>query len=110
MATNIRQLQQLIAEAVQAKDTTETEAWSDLDGLSSNTAVDTVETFPEEIRTEGNTFSGPLTWYVLLRYGHEGDGDQLTTSESFPGSFEGHWEGEVAVIDRMSVDVSSFYE
>jgi hypothetical protein len=110
MATDIQHLQRRIVEAVQAQETTETNAWSDLDALSSSTVVDTVETFPEEIRIEGTTFSGPLTWYVVLRYGQDGDADQLTTSESFPGSFEGHLENGVPIIDTMNVDVSSFYQ
>jgi hypothetical protein len=110
MATDIQDLQRKIVEAVQAQEMTQTEAWSDLDALSSSTVVDTFETFAEEVRIDGNTFSGPLTWYVLLRYGQDGDADQLTTSESFPGSFEGHFEDEMPVVDKMSVDVSSFYQ
>ncbi|WNJ90922.1 hypothetical protein [Bosea sp. 685] len=109
MATENQSRQRQIAEAVQAQEVTDTEAWSALDALSGNTVVDTVETFLEEIRIDGDAFSGPLTWYVLLRYG-QGNVDQLNTSESFPGGFEGHFEDGRPVIDRMSVDVSSFYE
>lgn len=98
-----------IVEAVQAQDPTETEAWSDLDALSTQTVVDTVETFIEEIRIDGNTFSGPLLWYVVLHYGSAGE-DQLVNSESFPGRFEGHLDNDTPVIDRMLVDVSSFYQ
>jgi hypothetical protein len=109
MVEDIHEKQRQIVEAVQAQEATETEAWSDLDALSSHTMVDTVETFPREIRISGNAFSGPLTWYVLLSYGKD-EGDRLNTSESFPGSFEGHFENGRPVIDRMNVDVSSFYE
>ena len=77
---------QAIAKSVLSVDPTQTEAWSDLDALSTQTVVDTIETFEAEIRIEGDqdaSFSGPLIWYVLLNYGPEGD-DRLTTSESLP--------------------------
>lgn len=103
-------LRRQIVEAVQDREVTTTEAWSDLDSLSSNTTVDTVETFPEEIRIEGSTFEGPLLWYVVLHYGPD-DADQLISSESFPGHFEGHLNEEASpIIDKMVVDVSGFYE
>ncbi|MER8699595.1 hypothetical protein [Mesorhizobium sp. M1273] len=105
-----RQLkQQRIALAVQDVEPTETEAWTDLALLSSNTRVDTVETFEREVRIDGEQFSGPITWYVVLEYGPRDGDDALTTSESFPGTFEGHFEGETPIVDRMTVDTSSFY-
>ncbi len=109
MTNDTQGRQRVIIEAVQAQEATETAAWSDLGTLSSNTVVNTVETFPEEIRINGDAFSGPLTWYVTLSYGKD-EGDRLNTSESFPGRFEGHFENGEPVIDRMTVDVSSFYE
>lgn len=103
---------QMIVRAVLAVEPTQTEAWSDLDALSTQTIVDTIETFEAEITIEDDqdaSFSGPLIWYVLLNYGPEGD-DRLTTSESFPGQFHGRFEGATAVVDRITVDVSSFYQ
>lgn len=103
---------QVIVKAVLSVDPTQTEAWSDLDALSTQTVVDTIETFEAEIRIEGDndpSFFGPLLWYVILNYGPAGEG-RLSTSESFPGQFEGRFEGDIAVIDRMTVDVSSFYQ
>lgn len=110
MTQDDRALRLSIVEAVHAKEMTETEAWQDLNALSTNTMVDTVETFNDEIRIEDNMFSGPLLWYVILRYGNDEESDQLVSSESFPGSFEGHVANGTPIIDRMVVDVSSFYE
>lgn len=99
---------QKIVQAVQAKNYQETQAWSDLDFLSASTQIDTIETFEKEIRFDGNEFQGPLTWYVVLRYGMNTD-DPLETSESFPGTFHGSLVDEVPVIHDMTVDTSSFY-
>jgi hypothetical protein len=104
-----RQLRQQIIEAIKARDLTDTEAWNDLSALSTDTQLDTIETFDDEIRIEDGNFSGPLTWYVSLRYGQEGTDNLLVMSESFPGSFEGHLEDGRPVIDRMFAAVSSFY-
>ncbi|MER8709332.1 hypothetical protein NKH80_04185 [Mesorhizobium sp. M0904] len=108
MNDNTTARRQQVIEAVQAKDYQETQAWSDLDALSSSTQVDTIETFEKEIRFDGNDFQGPLTWYVVLRYGMD-TADPLETSESFPGTFHGSLVDEVPVIQDMTVDTSSFY-
>ncbi|GLS36587.1 hypothetical protein GCM10010869_21770 [Mesorhizobium tianshanense] len=103
-----RVLRRKIVEAVQAMDYQDTQARSDLDLLSTSTQIDTVETFENEIRFEGNQFQGPLTWYVVLRYGMNTD-DPLETSESFPGAFHGSLVDSEPVIDDMTVDTSSFH-
>ena len=108
MDGNTAAQRQKILEAVQAKDYQETQAWYDLDALSSSTQVDTIETFEKEIRFDGDDFRGPLTWYVVLRYGMDTE-DPLETSESFPGTFHGSLVDEVPVIHDMTVDTSSFY-
>jgi hypothetical protein len=86
-----------------------TEAWTDLSLLSSNTRVDTIEIFEREVRIDGEQFTGPITWYVVLEYGPRDDDGALRTSESFPGTFEGHFEGDTPIVDRMTVDTTSFY-
>lgn len=96
--------------AVKATELTETEAWQDLSVLSSNTYVDTLETFDDEVRIDGDRFEGPLTWHVTLRYGQHASEDELVISDSFPGSFEGRLENGVPVIERMLAEVSSFYK
>ncbi|CAN7296017.1 hypothetical protein LJR235_001414 [Pararhizobium sp. LjRoot235] len=101
-------LRRKIVEAVQAMDHQDTQAWSDLDLLSTSTQIDTVETFENEIRFDGDQFEGPLTWYVVLRYGMNTD-DPLETSESFPGTFHGRVVESDPVIDDMTVDTSSFH-
>lgn len=108
MDDNIRILRRKIIEAVQAMDYQDTQAWSELDLLSTSTQIDTVETFENEIRFEGDQFQGPLTWYVVLRYGMNTN-DPLETSESFPGAFHGRIVDSQPVIDDMTVDTSSFH-
>lgn len=103
-------LRRSITEAVKAKEVMDTEAWTNLSLLSSDTQIDTVETFIDEIRIDGERFVGPLLWYVKLNYGQANDDDFLALSESFPGSFEGRIEDGQAVIDHMTADTSSFYE
>jgi hypothetical protein len=108
MNDEARILRRKIGEAVQGMDFHDTQAWSDLDLLSTSTQIDTVETFENEIRFEGDQFQGPVTWYVVLRYGLH-TGDPLETSESFPGTFHGRLVDGEAVIDDMTVDTSSFH-
>jgi hypothetical protein len=98
----------IAAEAARAQEFTETEAWDDLSVLSANTQVDTLEVFEDEIILEGERFTGPLLWHVTLHYG-SGD-DAFTSSDSFPGTFEGELKDGKARITRMTADTSSFYE
>ncbi len=95
---------------MKATELRETEAWQDLSALSSNTYVDTIETFDDEVRIDGDRFEGPLIWHVTLHYGQHASEDELVISDSFPGSFEGQLEDEVPVIERIMAEVSSFYE
>ena len=53
-----------IAEAVRNVEIADTEAWRDLDSLSSNTLVDAVEVFEDEIRFDGTRFEGPINVHV----------------------------------------------
>lgn len=106
----LKALRENIIAAVKATELTETEAWQDLSALSSNTYVDTIETFDDEVRIDGDRFEGPLTWHVTLHYGQHASEDELIISDSFPGSFEGRLEDGVPVIERMLAEVSSFYE
>jgi Predicted pPIWI-associating nuclease len=108
MDDDARQIRRRIAEAVQKTEVTLTEAWQELNLLSSNTQIDTIEIFENEIRIDADRFEGPLTWYVVLRYG-AGTSDPVETSESFPGSFEGRLVDNAPIIDSMTVDTSSFY-
>lgn len=106
----LKALQESIIAAVKATELVETEAWQDLIALSSNTYVDTIETFDDEVRIDGDRFEGPLTWHVTLHYNQHASEDELVISDSFPGSFEGRFENGVPVIERMLAEVSSFYE
>ncbi len=92
-----------IADAVRNVEITETEAWSDLDALSTNTNIEALEVFEDEIRIEEPEFKGPINFHVTLQYP-----ENLTWSETFPGRFEGEWKDGEAVIHRVTVDTSSF--
>ncbi|WP_024879206.1 hypothetical protein [Methylosinus sp. LW3] len=106
----LKALRESIVAAVKATELTETEAWQDLSALSSNTYVDTIETFDDEVRIDGDRFEGPLTWHVTLHYGQVASEDELIISDSFPGSFQGRLEEGVPVIERMLAEVSSFFK
>ncbi len=106
----LKTLRENIIAAVKATELTETDAWQALSALSSNTYVDTIETFDDEVRIDGDRFEGPLTWHVTLYYGQHASEDELIISDSFPGSFEGRLEDGVPLIERMLAEVSSFYE
>jgi hypothetical protein len=108
MGDDLRQMRRKIAQAVQGLDYSTTEAWQDLSLLSTATQIDTVETFESEIRVEADQFQGPVTWYVVLRYGMNTP-DPVETSESFPGTFQGRVVNNIPIVDSMTVDTSSFY-
>jgi hypothetical protein len=93
-----------IAEAVRNIELSTMEAWSDLDRLSSNTHVEAIEIFEDEIRLTGSRFQGPINLHVTLQYP-----ENVTLSETFPGRFEGEWRKDRPFIDRVVVDTSSFY-
>jgi hypothetical protein len=93
-----------IADAVRQVELPTTEAWSDLDVLSSNTHIEAVEVFEDEIRESNGKFQGPINIHVTLQYP-----ENVTLSDTFPGRFEGEWKQEQPVITRVAVDTSSFY-
>lgn len=101
-------VRRLVADALKKADITSLDGWADLDELSSRTVLDGVEYFEDEITLKDNEFSGPINVYVVLNYGDRGDMD--TMSGAFPGSIQGHFEGQKPKIDRIVVDTSSFYE
>jgi hypothetical protein len=93
-----------IADAVRDVELSTTEAWDNLDVLSSHTLVEAVEVFEDEIRQTGGRFEGPINVHVVLQYS-----ENVTLSETFPGRFEGEWKKDQPLIDRITVDTSSFY-
>jgi len=97
-------------DAVSSVDLIETDAWSELDSLSTNTRIDDIQAVPEGIfEVGGDGFVAVATVYVGLNYG--GKKDSFSTSESFPAQVQGHFESNgKAVVDSVSVDTSSFYE
>jgi hypothetical protein len=99
-----------VAKLVEAYDLSSDPAWSALDELSTHTALEGVEVDPEGVVLDkGGKFQGIMNVYVTLQYGKDAD-DGFTTSDSFLGKFEGHFEGDKPKIDAISVDTSSFYE
>jgi hypothetical protein len=106
MAKNQAQHQRdLIRDAVDSVDIKEfPEAWKKLVPLSKTTNVEMIESIDEDVITKsGKNFTLPINVYVSLKYE---DGE---LSEVFPGSVEGHLDQGRPVIDRLDVDVSSFY-
>jgi|ERR1700722_8695517 hypothetical protein len=94
-----------IAAAVRTVELSTTEAWSDLDMLSSNTHIEAIEVFEDEIRQAGDgKFEGPINIHVTLQYP-----ENVTISETFPGRFEGDWKSDCPSIEKVAVDTSSFY-
>lgn len=92
-----------IINAVKDVDLTDTEAWNDLDILSSNTRIEAIEVFGEEIKKNGKRIAGPINVYVTLNYP-----ENTTLSERFPGRFEGEWSDGKPEIHRITVNTSSF--
>lgn len=90
-------------------DLTESQAWSDLDALSSNTYIDDLEVDPEGVIIEENEFKGVMNVYVVLHYGGNDD-DAFDTSDAFRGQFSGHFDEDKAVVDSVTVDTSPFFE
>ncbi len=107
MEHNYTQLRREIVAAVRKIEVSDTEAWRDLSLLASDVRVNDIEMFEEEIRIDGDRFSGALLWYVTLIYGSSDD--QVVSSESFHGKFEGKFVDNTPIVDRMTVDTSSFY-
>lgn len=97
-----------VLQAASDYDLTQSEAWSDLDELSTHTYVDDVEVDPAGIKIEGNEFKGIINVYVLLQYGKDAE-EGFQTSDAFRGQFSGHFEGGLAIIDKVSVDTSPFF-
>jgi Predicted pPIWI-associating nuclease len=93
-----------IAAAVRGIELSQTAAWSDLDMLSSNTHIEAIEVFEDEIRADGARFVGPINVHVTLQYPED-----VTLSETFPGRFEATWKDNQPSIDKLEVDTSSFY-
>jgi hypothetical protein len=98
-----------ILQAVSDYDLTNSHAWSDLDALSSRTSIDAIEVDPEGIILSNAGFKGVMNVYVVLRYGGSSK-DAFETSDAFRARFDGHFDGELAVIDNVQVDTSPFYD
>ena len=107
MEQDVADLRKKIVATVRKVEWADTEAWNDLSLLAPAPRVDAVETFEDEIQIDGIKFSGALLWYVTLTYGPPDD--QVVSSESFPGKFEGHIHDDGPSIDRMTIDTASFY-
>jgi hypothetical protein len=105
--TDAAALIRAVAAAVRDIEVSETEAWDHLNALSSNTHVDAVEVFVDEIKVRADSFEGPINVHCTLQYANDKDG--LTLSETFPGRFEGTLSPEGPVVRRLTVDTSGFY-
>jgi len=101
-----------VIDAIDKFDIQSSSAWKDLDALSERTSVDEIQVVPEGIFTTDEGFTAVATVYVILGYGDKNDA--TSTTESFPAQVEGHFENDAprlkAIVDRFSVDTSSFNE
>ncbi len=103
-------LVQEVIQAVENFELTESQAWGDLDVLSTHTHVDAVEVDPAGVIIEpGDRFRGVANVYLLLQYGSDAD-DGFQTSEALLGKFKGHFDAaHKPVVEILSVDTSPFY-
>lgn len=103
-----RERQRMAAEAVRSVEPTATDAWDTLSSLSTETTVDSVEVFEDEILLEDDTFLGSLLWHVTLAY-RDADGE-ITLTESFPGTFRGIFQDDRAKVEQITADTSGFFQ
>ena len=83
----------------------------ELEALSSGTEFEALDAASDGIFWADDTqhFEAVGTVYVTLNYG--GTRDPVSMSDAYPAYVYGHNEGKSrAAIDRVEVDVSSFYE
>jgi hypothetical protein len=97
-----------IMRAVSEYDLTQSDAWADLDALSTHTYVENLEVDPEGVVIDDDRFKGIMNVYVLLQYGPSNQ-EGFQTSDAFRAWFDGHFQGQGAIIDRVKVDISPFY-
>ena len=99
-----------IAHDVSSVDVTEFPVWQELRKLSDQTTSQGVLAHTGSISVSGNDVRGRVTVAVGLTY-KDNVGGQLTSSDSFPGTFEGHLDADKKVkVDKLIVDTSRFDE
>jgi Predicted pPIWI-associating nuclease len=108
-----RERSDAVIKAVSKCDVRESNAWSDLNELSTHTQFEEIDAVPEGIFERGDRFSASATVYVTLQYGSNPE-EEVSSSDEFPAAIDGHFEQEndstKAVIDNISIDTSSFYK
>lgn len=80
-------------------------AWQSLADLSRNTEFGAVDGLYDSIIIHGERFEAAADVYVPLNYDEE-----TSMSESFLANVAGHLNDGLVQFDRISVDVSGFYE
>jgi len=103
-------LRDAIIAAIEGYDLTESDAWNQLDELSSHTMVEGVEPNPDGIFKKGtNEFEAVGTVYVTLTYGDKKDNASM--NDSYPIQIRGKFEDDNEItVSSVEVDTSSFYE
>ena len=89
-----------IVKAVQDLDLTNRTEWQNLVDLSSRTELDAIEVNPAGVMIDGDQFNGLVNVYVGLYYERNGK-DTIATSDAFVGKFQGHFETDKPVVDRI---------
>lgn len=98
--------QKKIAQLIQGSDVLTGEVGRQLDILSSNTVINAIETFSDEIQIEQDKFVAPINVYVTLNYGRADE--RIEWAECFPGEIRGSLVNGDLKLDTTHIDTRSF--
>lgn len=101
-------LPERLQDAVLAYDFASADEFAELSDLSNATLLEFVKSHGESAVIEEGQWRAPVTIYVVLQYGENGDLEPMP--DSFPGAviFDVDESGRIA-ITRIEPDVTSFY-
>jgi hypothetical protein len=102
------QVREAIMQAISDYNLVDSDAWSELDELSSHTEFEALEPNPDGIFETPGGFEAVANVYVILNYGPKNDSAAMT--DSFPVYLKGTVDpSKVVAIEEVRVDNSSFY-
>lgn len=99
-----------VMDAVSGVGLQQIDEWTPPSDLSSHAMVQGADAVPEGIFSIGDDkFTAVATVYITLKFGDAPDGHE--SANSFPSLVTGHFKGgDKAVIDKVTVDTSSFFD
>ena len=102
-------LRHKVASEVRSLDLSKYDDWVDIQDFAREIEQDKIEVADDEVTIEDDKVYGPMNVYVNLK--QDFSDSSLNTTEGFPGKFFGHIDRDnKVVIDRIDIDLSSFYE